>query len=81
MSEQEVQETQEATNQEVTTSNEPSAISPEEADFYARYRLAILSFYDTHPGYKLPIIRDQAGKLRWVNRAERRALGIKLGRG
>jgi hypothetical protein len=54
-----------------------------EADqiFFIQHAKAIKAFVLSHPGYSLPYVRDdQTGKLRWVNRAERRARNLKLGK-
>ncbi len=46
-------------------------ISPAVKEFYERYKLALKSWFETHPRQAPPVIETPAG-LRWVNRAERR---------
>lgn len=54
--------------------SEERVLQWERADFLNRHMQALKDWNKTHPGQKPPIIEDKDGKLRWINRKERRNL-------
>lgn len=52
---------------------EPLAPSPEVMSFHERYHAAMLIWAKDHKNMNFPVVETDNGKLKWINRAARRA--------